>query len=82
MGLGQLSCFSGTFVIATANAREFFDKSQVTKGMGTPLNWGPRRLGGMSNETVDELKQSMGGGDEPPSEVSVSNMLTLTGERD
>ena len=43
-------------------AKEFFDKNYVTKGMEILLSQGLKRLAGLSAQAVFELKQAMGGG--------------------
>src|SRR5450755_1161987 len=58
----QVENLSDVIVATSANAREFFGKNYVTKGMETLLNQGLRRLGGKSDQSVFELKQAMGGG--------------------
>jgi hypothetical protein len=58
----QVENLSDVIVATAANAREFFEKNYVTKGMETLLNQGLRRLGGKSDQAVFELKQAMGGG--------------------
>ncbi len=43
-------------------AREFFEKNYITKGMEGLLSQGLKRLAGQSKQAVFELKQAMGGG--------------------
>jgi Protein of unknown function (DUF499) len=58
----QVENLSDVIAATSANARDFFAKNYVTKGMETLLNQGLRRLGGKSDQAVFELKQAMGGG--------------------
>lgn len=44
------------------DAKDFFEKNYVTKGMAILLGDGLRRLGGKSDQAVFELRQAMGGG--------------------
>jgi hypothetical protein len=58
----QVENLSDVISATAVNAREFFAKNYVTKGMETLLTQGLRRLGGQSDQAVFELKQAMGGG--------------------
>ncbi len=58
----QVENLSDVIAATSSNARAFFDKNYVTKGMETLLNQGLRRLDGKSDQAVFELKQAMGGG--------------------
>jgi len=58
----QIENLSDVIERTAADAREFFDKNYVTKGMELLLSQGLRRLAGKSEQAVFELKQAMGGG--------------------
>lgn len=58
----QVENLSDVIAATANNAREFFAKNYVTKGMETLLTQGLHRLGGKSDQAVFELKQAMGGG--------------------
>jgi hypothetical protein len=58
----QIENLSDVIERNAADAREFFDKNFVTKGMNLLLSQGLKRLAGKSEQAVFELKQAMGGG--------------------
>ena len=58
----QVENLSAVSSATAAEAREFFNKNYVTKGMETLFSQGLQRLGGKSDQAVFELKQAMGGG--------------------
>src|ERR1017187_4379920 len=58
----QIENLSDVIERTTADAKEFFDKNYVTKGMELLLSQGLKRLAGKSDQAVFELKQAMGGG--------------------
>ncbi len=58
----QIENLSDVIDRTSADAREFFDKNFVTKGMSLLLSQGLKRLAGRSDQAVFELKQAMGGG--------------------
>jgi predicted AAA+ superfamily ATPase len=58
----QIENLSDVIERTAADAKEFFDKNYVTKGMELLLSQGLKRLAGKSEQAVFELKQAMGGG--------------------
>ena len=58
----QIENLSDVIEHTAAEAREFFNKNYVTKGMELLLSQGLKRLAGKSEQAVFELKQAMGGG--------------------
>ena len=58
----QIENLSDIIKRTSIDAREFFDKNFITKGMETLLSQGLQRLAGRSDQAVFELKQAMGGG--------------------
>src|ERR1035437_10191744 len=58
----QIENLSDVIERTTADAKEFFDKNYVTKGMELLLSQGLKRLAGKTEQAVFELKQAMGGG--------------------
>src|SRR5450755_1499173 len=58
----QIENLSDVIERTAADAKEFFDKNYVTKGMELLISQGLKRLAGKSNQSVFELKQAMGGG--------------------
>jgi Protein of unknown function (DUF499)/Fn3 associated len=58
----QIENLSDVIERNAADAREFFSKNFVTKGMELLLSQGLKRLAGKSDQAVFELKQAMGGG--------------------
>lgn len=58
----QIENLSDVIERTAADAREFFDKNYLTKGMELLLSQGLMRLAGKTEQAVFELKQAMGGG--------------------
>ena len=58
----QIENLSDVIERTEKEANEFFDKNYVTKGMEILLSQGLKRLAGLSDQAVFELKQAMGGG--------------------
>ena len=58
----QIENLSDVIERTEKEANEFFDKNYVTKGMEILLSQGLKRLAGLSEQAVFELKQAMGGG--------------------
>ncbi len=58
----QIENLSDVIEKTEKDAKDFFDKNYVTKGMGILLEEGLHRLGGKSKQSVFELRQAMGGG--------------------
>jgi hypothetical protein len=58
----QIENLSDVIDRTSEDAREFFEKNFVTKGMSLLLSQGLKRLAGKSDQAVFELKQAMGGG--------------------
>lgn len=58
----QIENLSDVIDRTAEDAREFFSKNYITKGMEQLLSQGLKRLAGKSDQAVFELKQAMGGG--------------------
>jgi hypothetical protein len=58
----QIENLSDVIERTEKEAREFFGKNHITRGMDLLLSQGLKRLAGRSDQAVFELKQAMGGG--------------------
>jgi hypothetical protein len=58
----QTENLSDVIIRTAKEARDFFDRNRITKGMELLLSQGLRPLGGREDQTVFELTQAMGGG--------------------
>lgn len=58
----QIENLSDVIEKTEKDAKDFFDKNYVTKGMSVLLDDGLKRLSGKSKQAVFELRQAMGGG--------------------
>src|SRR5690348_12727171 len=58
----QIENLSQVTTSTAKEAREFFERNKITRGMDLLLRQGLRRLAGRDDQAVFELKQAMGGG--------------------